>query len=69
LTGFTCEFVYSARVVVLGALGPPWFLEFLYCVSALECGTDVGVFEDIGHFSYFWAVVGKDIYYEEVFIR
>ena len=46
--------------MVLGALGPPWFREFLYCVNDVECDTYVGVFEEIGNFSYFLAVVGKD---------
>jgi len=50
LTGFTREFVYSARVVVLGATGPLWFRELLYCASAPECDTYVGVFEETGNF-------------------
>ena len=59
LTGFACEFVYSARIVVLGAIGSLWF-SVLYYVSALECDTYVGVFEEIGNFSYFRAMVCKD---------
>jgi hypothetical protein len=54
LTGFACEFVYSARIAVLGATASIW-----YCVSA-ECDTYVGVFEEIGNFSYFRSMLSKD---------
>ena len=52
--------MYSARVVVLGAIGPLWIRELFCCVSALEWDTYVGVLEEIGNFSYFRAMVGED---------
>ena len=45
--------------MVLGAIGPLWFRALLYCVSVLEWDTFVDVFEEIGNFSYFRAMLCK----------
>jgi hypothetical protein len=37
-----------------------WFRKLLYGVCASECNTYVRVFEEVGQFSYPWAVIGED---------
>jgi hypothetical protein len=54
------EFVDSTLVVFLRVV--LWFLfrELLYCVCASKCDVNVCVLEEVGQFSYPWAVVCKD---------
>ena len=58
MAGITCELVKSTFFLVHCLICYCGFYELMYC-SCSKCYAYVGIFEQVGDFSYLWAVVGE----------